>query len=90
MPNDPYDLVNAPALTATHRGPVIGDGGLAVSAAGVTDHVRDDGYGPETSGPLIPAVERAHSGLARKVHGPCVPNADVGIPAENVQTLWHQ
>ena len=45
MPNDSYDLAHAAALTATHTRPVVGGGSLAVSAAAVTDHVRDNWYG---------------------------------------------
>ena len=41
MPNDPYDLAHAPTPTASCRRPIRGGRALAVSAAALTDHVRD-------------------------------------------------
>jgi hypothetical protein len=45
MPNDPYDLANAPAPTANYRRRVRRGWPLAVSAAAVTDHVCDSWHG---------------------------------------------
>ena len=41
MPNDPYDLANASALTAIGRRPAGGSQALAVSTAALADHVCD-------------------------------------------------
>ena len=41
MPNDPYDLQNASALTAIGRRPSGGGQALAVSTAALADHVCD-------------------------------------------------
>jgi hypothetical protein len=41
MPNNPYDLPNASALTAIGRGPAGGRQAFGVSTAALTDHVRD-------------------------------------------------
>jgi hypothetical protein len=41
MPHDPYDLAHAPTPTASCRRPTRGGRALAVSAAALTDHVRD-------------------------------------------------
>ena len=45
MANDPYDLAHAPAPTAARSRHGQADRSLAVSAAAVTDHVRDNRYG---------------------------------------------
>ena len=55
MPNDPYDLADAPARTARRRRPMRRSRSLGVQAAGVTDHLRDNGYRGCTSGAPIPA-----------------------------------
>jgi hypothetical protein len=41
MPNDPYDLANAPARTGRRRRPMRQSCSLGVQAAGVTDHLDD-------------------------------------------------
>ena len=70
MPNDPYHLANAAAPTANRRSPSGEGRTLAVSAATVTEHVRDSGHEPTVS-PLS-RVKNAHSGWAYESHGICV------------------
>jgi hypothetical protein len=55
MPNDPHNLADAPARTGRRRRPMRRSRSLGVQAAGVTDHLRDNGYGAATSGAPIPA-----------------------------------
>jgi hypothetical protein len=57
MPNDPYDLPNASALTAIGRRPAGGGQALGVRTAALADHVCDSWHRrqirlfPETVGP---------------------------------------
>jgi hypothetical protein len=51
MPNDPYDLANTPAPTASCRRSAWEGGALAVSAAAVTDHVCDSWHREPASSP---------------------------------------
>jgi hypothetical protein len=71
MPNDPYDLAYAPAPTASRGSPVGGGRGVAVRAAAVTDHVRDNWYGPAPSRASMPGMEGAHSRLGERLHAIC-------------------
>jgi hypothetical protein len=71
MPNDPYDLAYAPAPTASRGSPVGGGRGVAVRAAAVTDHVRDNWYGPAPSTASMPGMGGAHSRSEERLHGIC-------------------
>jgi hypothetical protein len=51
MPNDPHDLANTPAPTASCRRPAWEGRALAVSAAAVTDHVCDSWHRESTPNP---------------------------------------
>lgn len=83
MPNDPYDLANAPARTASRRRPVGGGRALAVSAAAVTDHVCDSGHELTASQASLSGLEEAHSGWCKKSHGIClVPGVPRDMRAE--------
>jgi hypothetical protein len=64
MPNDPYHLANAAALTANHRSPSGEGRTLALSAATVTEHVRDSGHELTVSKASLSRVKKAHSGWA--------------------------
>jgi hypothetical protein len=60
MPNDPYDLANTPAPTASCRRPAGKGQALAVSAAAVTDHVCDSWHREPARTP-IPGMQDRHS-----------------------------
>ena len=71
MPNDPYDLPNASALTAIYGRPAGGGQALGVSTAALADHVCDRWHRreirlfPETADPSScgyrrPAIARSH------------------------------
>jgi hypothetical protein len=64
MPNDPYHLANAAAPTANHRSPSGEGRTLALSAATVTEHVRDSGHELTVSKASLSRVKKAHSGWA--------------------------
>jgi hypothetical protein len=66
MPNDPYDLANAPAPTARSRRPFGGGRALAVRAAVLTDHVCDRWHGRAASQASISRWEEAHAGCGRE------------------------
>jgi hypothetical protein len=69
MPNDPYHLADAATLTANHRSPSGEGRTLALSAATVTEHVRDSGH--EVTGPKasLSRVKKVHAGWAQEFHG---------------------
>jgi hypothetical protein len=73
MANDPYDLAHAPATTGSCRRPIGEGGALAVSAAAVTDHVRDRWHGRAASQASISRWEEPHAGWgaenSRNLHG---------------------
>jgi hypothetical protein len=65
MPNDPYDLPNASALTGMGRRPFGRRQALAVSTAALTDHVRDSWHGGRSTCPRrqsSQAREATHAG----------------------------
>lgn len=62
MPNDPYHLADAAALTANHRSPSGEGRTLALSAATVTEHVRDSGHELTVSKGALSGVKKAHTG----------------------------
>jgi hypothetical protein len=71
VPNDPYDLADAPALTASRREPVRVGRALAVSAAAVTDHVGDSWYRRPPGRATVPRGTEPHAGLGERLHAIC-------------------
>jgi hypothetical protein len=71
MPNDPYDLAHAPTPTASCRRPIRGGRALAVSAAALTDHVRDRWHWtarlPEVGFPFGGSARRLRIGKPRNL-----------------------
>jgi hypothetical protein len=71
MPHDPYDPAHGPTPTASCRRPIRGGRALAVSAAALTDHVRDRWHWtarlPEVGFPFGGSARRLRIGKPRNL-----------------------